>query len=195
MKPKINPLWGYVTLALVVLTLALCIIGAKNGVLLVKSDAKPEETAERFFEAVEIGKYDAADACLENYATLGLNRTPRTENGRLEWNALLASYDYTLVGEPVVKRDTAVQTVRLRYLDLTRLEADLETPLNAEALKAAEEEETEAPEPIYPTAEELLATPEKYYTTVELQVTLHYVDGQWLVYADDALMTALAGGK
>ena len=30
MKPKINPFWGWLTLALLILTLALCIIGAKN---------------------------------------------------------------------------------------------------------------------------------------------------------------------
>ena len=28
-----------------------------------------------------------------------------------------------------------------------------------------------------------------------LEVTLHYVDGQWLIYADDSLLSALAGGK
>lgn len=190
MKPKINPLWGYVTLALVLLTLVLCVIGAKSGVLLVKTNAKPQETAETFFESIVIGKYEAADACLENYSSLGLERSPRTEQGKLEWAALLASYDYSLVGEPEVKRDTAVQTAHFRYLDLAALEAALETPRIAGA-----QEGEEPAEPVYPTVEELLARPEDYYTTAELAVTLHYADGQWLIYADDALLTALAGGK
>lgn len=194
MKPKINPLWGYVTLALAVLTLVLCVIGANTGVLLVKSGQNPRDTAELFFESVVIGKYDAADACLENYGSLGLDRSPLSEQGAQEWPVLLASYDYSLVGEPEVRRDTAVQTVRFRYLDLAKLEEELETPLNAEAIEAAGEGEN-GPEPIYPKLEELLASPENYYTTVELAVTLHFADGAWRIQADEALLSALAGGK
>lgn len=179
MKPKINPVWGLVTLALALLTVALCILGARTGVLLVRADAKPRDTVETFFESIVIGKYEAADACLENYGSLGLDRSPRTEEGKQFWTALLASYDYTLEGEPRVKRDTAVQSVSLRFLDRNALD---------QALLAAGEDETVS-------MQTLLAQPENYYTTMELSVTLHYVDGQWLVYADEALLSALAGGK
>ena len=41
MKPKINPFWGYLTLALVILSLVLCIVGAKKGTLSVRTDADP----------------------------------------------------------------------------------------------------------------------------------------------------------
>jgi hypothetical protein len=179
MKPKINPFWGYLTLALVVLTVALCILGAKTGVLLIRTDAKPQDTAETFFESLVIGKYEAADQCLENYGSLGLDRSPRTEEGKQVWTALLASYDYTLEGEPQVKRDTAVQTVRLRYLDRNALD---------QALTAAGEGDA-------PSLQTLLEHAEDYYTNQELSVTLHYVDGRWLIYADEALLSALSGGK
>ena len=122
MKPKINPFWGYLTLALVLLGFALCVLGATAGVLLVRTDTSPRDTAETFFEAVVIGKYEAADACLENYGSLGLERSPRTDEGKQIWTALLASYDYSLEGEPELRRDTAVQTVRFRYLDRNALE-------------------------------------------------------------------------
>ena len=177
MKPKINPLWGTITLILALLTVALCVLGATRGVLLVRTDEKPEAAAEQFFESVVIGKYEAADAALENYSSLGLDRSPRTEEGIRIWSALLASYDYSLVDEARVKGDTAVQTVRLRYLDRNALEQAL----------AADGEAAEL--------ETLLERPEDYYTTRELEVTLHYVDGRWLIYADEALLTALSGGK
>lgn len=186
MKPKINRFWGWCTLALVLLTFVLCVLGAKKGVLLVKTEARPEETAETFLESVVIGKYETANACLENYSSLGLERS----SANPEWNALLASYDYRLLGEPERKGDTAVQMVQLRYLDLNALEKELSTPLVTPA-----EEEGEEAEPVYPKLQDLLAHPEEYYTTAELPLTLHYAEGQWLVYADEALLSALAGGK
>ena len=182
MKPKINPFWGYLTVGLTVLTLALCILGAKKGTLLVRTDSKPEETVETFFESIVVGKYEQADACLENYAGLGLE----SRSANLKWNALLTSYDYSLVGEAVRKGDSAQQTVRLRHLDLNALEKALSKPLNPDA---------EGSEPVYPSLEELLEQPRDFYTTSELQVTLHYTDGQWLIFADDSLLSALAGGK
>ena len=65
MKPKINPFWGFVTLGLLLLTFVLCVVGAKHGVLVLKTDARPEDTVETFFESVVIGKYEEANACLE----------------------------------------------------------------------------------------------------------------------------------
>ena len=41
----------------------------------------------------------------------------------------------------------------------------------------------------------ILPLPESFYTSAMLELTLHYVDGQWLIYADDSLLNALAGGK
>ena len=186
MKPKINPFWGFLTLGLLLLTFVLCVLGAKRGVLVLKTDARPEDTADTFFESVVIGKYEQANACLENYSSLGLERS--SDNAK--WNALLASYDYSLVGEAERRGDTALQTVRLRYLDLNALEKELSTPLVTPAA-----EEGEEAEPVYPKLQDLLAHPEEYYTTAELPLTLHYAEGQWLVYADEALLSALAGGK
>ncbi len=183
MKPKINRFWGAVTLGLILLTLILCIVGAKKGALLVRSDAKPEETVKTFFASVTAGNYEQANACLENYSSLGLE----TPSSSQKWNALLASYAYRIPGEAERKGDTAVQAVRLRYLDLNALDKALITPVRQEG--------EEGTQPVYPSLEELLARPEDFYTTTELQVTLHYTDGQWLIFADDGLLNALAGGK
>lgn len=184
MKPKINPFWGYLTLALVILSLVLCIVGAKKGTLSVRTDADPKETVERFFECVVIGKYDEAYDCLANYDSLGLEN--RSDNQK--WNALLTSYDYSLLGEPTVKGGTAVQSLRLRYLDLNALEDALATPVQQPA-------EGEEAQPVYPRTEELLAHPEDYYVTAELQISLQYESGQWRIVADNALLNALSGGR
>ncbi len=185
MKPKINRFWGYLTIGLVILTLILSIVGHNRGVLLVRTDAEPQDTAETFFESIVVGKNAEAEACLENYSGLGLEGAAASERGR----ALLSSYDYALLGEPERKGDTAVQSVSFRYLDLNALEADLAEPV------AVVQPEGEDPQPIYPSLEELLAKAEKYYTTAELQVTLHYSEGQWRIVADESLLSALAGGK
>ena len=52
MKPKINPFWGFLTLGLLLLTFVLCVVGARHGVLVLKTDAKPEDTVETFFESI-----------------------------------------------------------------------------------------------------------------------------------------------
>ena len=186
MKAKISPFWGYLTLALVILTLVLCVVSAKNGTLLVKADAKPQETVETFFVSVVIGKYDAAYACLANYDSLGLEN----QSDSLKWKRLLESYDYALLGEPEQKGDTAVQTVRFRSLDMNALELALETPI-----ATIPGGEGEADRDIFPTAEELLAQPEQFYRTTELQIQLRYEKGQWLIVADESLLKALSGGK
>ncbi len=190
MKPKINPVWGYITLALVILSLTLCIVGAKKGTLAVRTDDDPKATVERFFESVVIGKYDEAYDCLANYDSLGLEN--RSDNQK--WNALLASFDYTLLGEPRVQGATAEQTVQLRYLDVNALEEALMTPLNDQSAPA-EGEEGEQSQPVFPRTEELLARPEAFYVTAELQITLQFKDGQWRIVADEALLNALSGGK
>ena len=218
MKRKIDPLWGILTIALTVLGLVLCGIGAKRGALLVKTDADPRATVETFFESVEIGKYEAAYACLDNYETLGLEHSPRTEAGRLEQTALLASYSYVLSDEIQVRGAEATQSVQLRYLDLNALEEALsaalapETPEAEETEGEAEEtegetEETDAAEAaedaasaVDPAVElealrQLLQEPARFYTTETLEVQLRYSEGQWRIVADPALLAALAGGR
>ncbi|MBR5093818.1 MAG: hypothetical protein IK095_01860 [Oscillospiraceae bacterium] len=219
MKRKIDPFWGILTIALVVLGFVLCGIGAKRGALVVKTDADPAETVETFFESVEIGKYEAAYACLDNYESLGLERSPHTEAGKLEWDALLSSYDYTLQGETQVKGDSAVQTVTLRFLDLNALEQALtdklapapepegeegaegedaaaEEPAGEEAAEPAEgEAQPVDPETVLAALRELLQDPKPFYRTDTLEIELRYADGQWRIVADPALLAALAGGR
>ena len=215
MKRKIDPLWGILTIALTVLGLVLCGIGAKRGALLVKTDADPRATVETFFESVEIGKYEAAYACLDNYETLGLEHSPRTEAGRLEQTALLASYSYVLSDEIQVRGAEATQSVQLRYLDLNALEEALSAALapevpetektegetaEAEAPESEEGETAEGATAVDPAAElealrQLLQEPARFYTTETLEVQLRYSEGQWRIVADPALLAALAGGR
>ena len=83
-----------------------------------------------------------------------------------------------------------MQTVRFRSLDMNALELALETPI-----ATIPGGEGEADRDIFPTAEELLAQPEQFYRTTELQIQLRYEQGQWLIVADESLLKALSGGK
>ena len=186
MKPKINPFFGVLTAVLVLLTLALCVIGSRVGVVLVKTDVQPGETVETFFAALTREDWESAYACLEDYSGLGLDRSPRTEQGKAELAALLKSYDFSLTGEAKITRDTAVQPVRLRCLDLVALEEALKVPL----IEASETRPAR-----YYTVEELLAENRDFTRTEELEIQLRYTDGAWRITVDPALLNALAGGK
>jgi hypothetical protein len=242
MKPKINPFWGFLTLGLVLLTLALCVLGSKSGTAVVKTEEDPRIAAYLFFDALEKGNTEAIRNGMENYSSLGLENSPQKEFGQLEWDALRQNCHFELTGVCTAEGGTATQTVRASYLDLARLEDELALRLEPEIQakmeelhlteQPAEEGETASEEAAAETAEdagqeeaaesaaaaaendpalerfrswlderklellrELLGNAEAYVTTVELPVTLHFVDGRWLVYVDDPLLTALSGGK
>lgn len=186
MKPKINPFWGILTAVLVLLTLALCFFGWRTGVVLVKSDEKPEDTVARFFDALKVQDWDSAYACLDNVSGLGLERSPRTEQGKQEMTALLDSYAYSLAGEATVTRDTATVPLRLRSLDLVALEEALKVPL----IEASETRPAR-----YYTVKELLQENRDFTRSQTLEIHLRYDAGQWRITVDEALLTALSGGK
>ncbi|MBQ5547865.1 MAG: hypothetical protein IIT33_03375, partial [Prevotella sp.] len=127
MKRKIDPLWGILTIALTVLGLVLCGIGAKRGALLVKTDTDPRAAAETFFESVEIGKYEAAYACLDGVESLGLEYLPALQSDQAIRAAMVGQFSAELYGDCSVDGETAYQQVNCRYFDLDKLEGEAKT--------------------------------------------------------------------
>ena len=102
------------------------IIGSSVGALYSKAEGDPADTVRKFYDAIVIGDYPTAYSCLSDYTGLGLETEPGTENAALVYDALKASYEYTLVGEAKRDRLNATQTVRVKYLDLASLEASVQ---------------------------------------------------------------------
>ena len=185
---KIHPLWGALTALLFEATIALCFAGSVGGTLYVYTPSDPQETVTGFFDALKEGSTDDAYALLDNYESLGLENKPQTENGQLLMDALLKSYDYSLVGECRQSGVEAEQTVLLTALDLSKVAEG-----RVQALTGDGEASDGEQKPALSVREVLEENPD-LKTTAEYTVKLRYTKGQWRIVLDDALMYALAGG-
>ena len=199
--------WAAAAALLCALALLLCTLAAANGTLLAKPAGDPQETVTVFFDALQAGDYDRACACLDNCSSLGLETLPETESGRLLYTALRQSYAYTLIGESTVDELNARQQMQLRYLDIPSLEADTRARLETVLGSLSREREHDqvydennnylpafAREAYAQALAAVLSSPEAYYATAGVQLTLHSVDGAWRIVPDQNLLKVLAGG-
>ncbi len=178
---KIHPFWAALSALIAVGTLALCFIGTRYGVLFVRTSSDPRDAVTGFFDAMKAGDPEKAYAMLENYDSLGLENSLSAEDGQLLFEALLSSYDYSLIGDCSLKGITAEQRVRLTALDLNKVdERRVQDPSGEK--------------PLLPVAA-VLEEGEDLTSSSEYTVTLRYSEGQWRIVLDDALRIALAGGR
>lgn len=207
MKKKINPFWLALSVLLSAAALLLCVIAGRGGVLHLRPNGNPQETASSFFNAIVAGDYPQACSYLSDYSGLGLENAPESETGRALYEALRRSYGFRLAGECRVDRLTAVQPIELRYLDVKAVEREIASRVEG----IAEELVAERPGPeiydedgnylesftdeIYAKAlNQVLEDAQSFYTTTDLEVTLRYLDGAWRMETSPALFTALLGG-
>ena len=93
MDKKTNAFWAAFTILIVLAALVLCFIGQNRGILFSRPSGNPQSAVTGFFNALKAGEYDTACSYLENYSSLGLERTPDTEEGQIMLSALKRSYD------------------------------------------------------------------------------------------------------
>lgn len=182
-------------------------VGLREGTLVAILDSDPAQTAEDFFGALEAGDYAAACAELGDYADLGLGGDPGSEAGRLMADALHASYSHTLRGPCEIVGLTARQPVRLVFLNLpsmeeavaeqTRLQLD-EFVRTRPVSEVYDEEQHMLPavtEEAYLAAlRQVLEGAEGYYSYVDLDLDMDYIDGRWQIRTSPGLLGALNGG-
>ena len=208
MEGRVKKFWIAVTVLLIAATLLLCIFAAWRGSLYIKPSGNPQYTVSDFFDALLAEKYQQAYDCLSDYTTLGLENEPESEEARLVYQALKDSYSYELVGRCEENQMEAVQRVSFTYLNVKRVEAEITKRVNTVlALLVAEKPRNEVyddndqylPEltdEVYHRAlEQVLESPSFYYSTVEFDVELSYMDGQWLMKTNPTLFNALMGGE
>jgi len=207
MEGRVKKFWVAVTVLLLAAALLLCVYASWRGSLYIKPSGNPQYTVSSFFDSLLAGKYRDAYACLSDYTTLGLENEPASEEARLIYQALKDSYRYELVGKCREDQLHAVQTVSFRYLNVKRVESEISKRVNTVlAFLVAEKPRNEVydendqylPEltdEVYLRAlQQVLESPDFYYSTAEFDVELSYINGEWLMQTNQELFRAIMGG-
>lgn len=204
---SINGFWGVLSIILAALAMLLCIVGLNFGTIVSAPNGNPQDTVEAFYENIISGNYSEAYSYLSDYSDLGLENPPESEEGRMIFNALKSSYAYTIRGN--CTRDTlhATQLVAFRYLNLAMVEEaaggminDLlndvvQTRPKSQVYDAEGNYLESVTDEVYRKAlTEVLGDSEKYCTSSEFEVSLDYIDGEWLLNTDSRMIAALLGG-
>lgn len=207
-KKQLKLIWAIPGLLFASAALLLCVYapGMKTAVTTGEVTADPQESVTGFFDALIAKDYPKAYDCLYDYASLGLEEKPESEAARLMADALLDSYSYTLYGDCAVEGLHARQQVIFEMLDLSALQADLKAEteeavrrLNSELPKSQLVDEQgnylpELTERAYLDAlQTLLDRPERYRTSVGLNLQLYYTTEGWRIITDSQLIQALSG--
>ena len=176
---KVNPFWGILCLVTVLAAVALSFIGYNKGILYARPEGNPQDTVCAFFDCVTEKDYEGAYSLLNGYTSLGLEDEPEDSDSQQMMHALRTSYSYELSGTAVRKGITATQKIIL-------------TRLNVPAVSSAALAITDREYSV--SLSEFLSSPEAYYTSDILDISLKYVNGKWLIEPDSALLTSLSGG-
>ena len=217
-KRQLKLAWAIPALLLTALALLLCVYAPGMKTLVLTGEKKPADPASTeavedpraavtaFFDGLTAGDYARAYAQLNNYASLGLEEEPETEAARLMAEALRSSYSYSLYGDCKTDDLRASQSVLFDAMDLNLLTEDLKAGTEAAVQKMSEElpqselldengnYRPEITEKAYlDTLRELLKHPDRYRTSVVLEIELCYTVDGWRIVADDSLIYALSG--
>ena len=208
-KKQLKLRWAIPALLFAAAALLLCVYapGMKTAVSAgEQKKADPQESVSRFFDALIAKNYPMAYDCLYDYASLGLEEKPQNEAAQRMADALLDSYSYTLYGDCAVDGLHARQQVLFEMLDLDAMQADLKAGTE-EAVRRLSEELPRSEvvdeqgnylpaltERAYLEAlQELLEHPDRYRTSVGLDLQLNYTTDGWRILTDSRLIQALSG--
>ena len=166
-----------------------------------------EQQAVKLMDAVATGDYATAETLILGNPKLGVDRDPADAAGVMIWNAFVESYDYELVGESYATDSGIAQNVRVTYLDIGSVTANLrersQTLLEERVAQAEDVEQIYDENNDYKEAfvmdvlndavTDALKEDAKM-TGMEFTLNLVYRNGSWVVVSDSALMTAISGG-
>ena len=157
-------------------------------------------------DSVSTGDYAAAGKQMQNQPDLDFY-CPENAIGKACWDAFIGSIRYELVGEGYACGDGAAHKIRVTCLDLSAISESLPERVSAllEAKMAAcgdisevydenREYRQELIDALTLEAIEAILTEEAKSITVELEVKLVCVDGQWKIVPDENLLKTITGG-
>lgn len=185
----------------------LCMNNLNSIPVLLEPVEEAQHQATALMDAVSSGDYETAGTLILGNPQLGVDREPEEEVGTMIWEAFVASYSYELIGECYATDSGVAQDIRVTYLDLSSVTANLRQRSQAlleERIAAAEDimdlytEENEfredfVMEALRDAVKDAIREDAKT-VTMELTLNLVYQDGTWVVVSDEALMRAISGG-
>lgn len=172
-----------------------------------KPQGDPRDTVAAFFDALEAGDAETAEALLDGEGALLIGDRPGNEGAQRMLQSLVESYAVRLRGGSVFDGLDARQSVSLTALDLNAVQAALDGETEAELRSLSEQrprrflaDENGAFLP--DTAQEawtialqrVLEHPEEYTASTELELRLHYMPLGWRIANADELLRILNGG-
>lgn len=175
--------------------------------VLIKPVEEAEKRARELMDAVAAGDYAAAETLILGNPKLGVDRDPADVAGAMIWDAFVESYRYEMVGDSFATDSGIAQKVKVSYLDIGSVTANLrqrsqtlleERVTQAEDMEEIYDENNDYKESfvmavLRDAVKDALAEDAKM-TGAEFTISLVYRDGQWVVAADNALMSAVSGG-
>ena len=208
MNGRIRMVWFIAGILFTAAAMLACFYAGLFGSIINTPQGDPQETVTAFFENVAAGNYGEAYTRLGNYASLGLENEPETGEGKLIYDAVRSNFSWNLKGDCAINGYSAVQKVKVRTLNIKRIEEEIANLVDGIMEKIAAERTaaelynadgkylTSVTDEVYLTAlHQVLANADAYCVERELELHLDNNGEEWLINADKALMNALAGGE
>jgi len=165
-----------------------------------------EAQAAALMDAVAEGDYNTAGTMILGNPKLGVDRDPADTVGVMIWEAFVDSYSYELVGDSFATDSGIAQNVKVSYLDMNSVTANLRE--RSQVLLEARVAEAEDVDEIYDEnndykeafvmevlkdAVEDALEEDAQMTGAEFTINLVYRDGSWVVVSDSTLLAAISG--
>lgn len=190
----------------IVLALAVTAVGLLTSPMLLKAPEEASQQVETLLKAVSRGDYASVSQCLVGHPSLGMDRDPANAANKLVWDSFTSSFRYRLEGDFYATSNGLSQDVTVEFLDVSGITDGLND--RAQTLLAQRVQEAEFTWEIYDenneyredVVMEVLAqaieesqAQNKKTVSIPLTLSLVYQDGQWLIVADNALLSVLSG--
>ena len=203
---RANVPWAVLAALLTGAALLTAIVGSSTGTLYTRPDGDPRETVSAFFETLGAGDYETAYSYLGDYTGLGLENIPDDKNGQLVYTTMRENFDCRVTGGAEIVKLNARVPVRIRYLNMTAVQGDIEEQINRNLEKFVKDNPRnlvydaenhylpELTETLYADAlRYVLEHSNKYCVTEQFDMELAYRDGRWLILTNPKLLSALTG--
>ena len=205
-KSRLRLFYGVLAIVLTTAALVVCFPSVSGNSFVSANEEKPQETVERFFDALKKGDYETAENCLTTRANLTAGENFGDELHVKSRVALRESWNCRLLGECVTEKTKAWQEIQLQVLDFSKMEQDLQRGTREQLLKLArssrrdqvyDENGDYRPEAAEMACEaalsELLDHPRDYYGSVGLRIQLQLTRDGWKIVPGKDFLNAISG--
>lgn len=171
-------------------------------------EGAPTETLEGFFACLKAKDWSGADEYLYGGGALGLAAPPQDEIAARFWAAQQDAWSFSVAEGYEMNGTRLTKRAAVRSLDFAPAPAAIGAEVQALLAKKVERARLRSEvyddtgdyrgdvafEALRTAVETVLSDPAPYGSERVLAIGLYYVDGQWKIDADAALLSALTGG-